>query len=99
MKPEASGSSKEQENGKEQVVNGKEEVVQGELEEVQDPELSEDEKAVLNLLKANSPIDLNALKGQSGLSNKKWDKAIKGLTKNKLAKVEKTEEGLFVSVV
>jgi lysyl-tRNA synthetase class 2 len=62
-------------------------------------QLSEDEKMVLNLLKANSPIDLNELKDQIGLSNKKWDKAIKGLTKNKLAKVEKTEEGLFVSVV
>ena len=35
----------------------------------------------------------------TGLSNKKWDKAIKGLTKNKLAKVEKTDEGLLVSVV
>jgi lysyl-tRNA synthetase class 2 len=31
------------------------------------------------------------------LSNKKWDKAIKGLTKNKLARVEKTDAGLFVS--
>jgi len=62
-------------------------------------ELTEDEKMVLNLLKANSPMDLNELKGQTGLSNKKWDKSIKGLTKNKLAKVEKTEEGLFVSLV
>ncbi len=61
--------------------------------------LSEDEKSVLTLLKANSPMDLNDLKGQTGLSNKKWDKAIKGLTKNKLAKVEKTEDGLLVSVV
>ena len=62
-------------------------------------ELTEDEKAVLNLLKVNSPIDLNELKGQTGLSNKKWDKAIKGLTKNKLAKVEKNDAGLFVSLV
>jgi len=62
-------------------------------------ELTDDEKAVLNDLKANSPIDLNALKGQTGLSNKKWDKAIKGLTKIKLAKVEKTDAGLFVSLV
>ena len=62
-------------------------------------ELTEDEKAVLNLLKANSPIDLNELKVQTGLSNKKWDKAIKGLTKNKLARVEKTDAGLFVSLV
>ncbi len=62
-------------------------------------ELSDDEKVVINLLKANSPIDLNELKAQTGLSNKKWDKAIKGLTKNKLAKVEKTDTGLFVSLV
>ena len=50
-------------------------------------------------MKDNSPIDLNELKGQAGLSNKKWDKAIKGLTKNKLARVEKTEAGLLVSLV
>jgi lysyl-tRNA synthetase class 2 len=62
-------------------------------------ELSEDEKLVLNLLKANSPIDLNALKEQSGLSNKKWDRAIKGLTQNKLARVEKTGEGLMLTLV
>jgi lysyl-tRNA synthetase class 2 len=62
-------------------------------------ELTEDEKLVLNLLKANSPMDRNELKEQTGLSNKKWDKAIKGLTKTKLARVEKTVEGLLVSVV
>ena len=62
-------------------------------------ELSDDEKAVLSILKDNSPIDLNELKGQTGLSNKKWDKAIKGLAKNRLAKVEKTDAGLFVSLV
>jgi lysyl-tRNA synthetase class 2 len=44
-------------------------------------------------------MDLNALKEQTGLSNKKWDMAIKGLTKNKLARVEKTEEGLLVSLL
>jgi lysyl-tRNA synthetase class 2 len=62
-------------------------------------ELSEEEKLVLDLLKANSPMDLNALKDQTGLSNKKWDKAIKGLTQHKLARVEKSDAGLFVSVV
>ncbi|MEZ4855774.1 MAG: lysine--tRNA ligase [Gelidibacter sp.] len=61
--------------------------------------LTDEEKAVLGILKTNSPIDLNALKGQSGLSNKKWDVTIKGLTKNKLAKVTKTDEGLFVEIL
>ena len=61
--------------------------------------MTDEEKAVFNLLKANSPVDLNALKTQSGLSNKKWDRTIKGLTKNKLAKVNKTEDGLFIEVI
>ncbi len=62
-------------------------------------DLNDEEKAVLNLLKANSPMDLNILKEQSALSNKKWDKTIKGLTKNGLAKINKTDEGLFVEVL
>ena len=65
----------------------------------EDIEMTDDEKMVFNILKDNSPIDLNDLKGQAGLSNKKWDKAIKGLTANKLAKVEKTDVGLFVSLL
>jgi len=67
--------------------------------EVKQVAMSDDEKVVFNILKANSPIDLNELKSQSGLSNKKWDKTIKGLTKHGLAKVNKTNDGLFVEVV
>ena len=52
-----------------------------------------------NILKSNSPICLNGLIAQSGLSNKKWDKTIKGLTKNNLAKVNKTDEGLFAELI
>lgn len=62
-------------------------------------EMTEDEKTVFTLLKGNSPITLEDLKAQSGLSNKKWDKAIKGLTASKVAKVEKTDENLMVSVL
>jgi lysyl-tRNA synthetase class 2 len=62
-------------------------------------EMSEEEKEIYKILKSNSPIDLTTLKTQSGLSNKKWDKAIKGLAKINLAKVNKTEEGLFVVLV
>ena len=61
--------------------------------------MSDDEKAVFEILKKNSPIDLNTLKTQSGLSNKKWDKSIKGLTKLGVAKVSKIDDGLFVEVV
>ena len=62
-------------------------------------ELNEEEKAVLAIISKTEKIDLIALKTQSGLSNKKWDKTIKGLTKKEVAKVTKTEDGLFVEVV
>ena len=64
-----------------------------------DINLTQDEKDLFAILKSNSPIDLSELKIQSGLSNKKWDKTIKGLTKNGVAKVNKTDNGLFVEVV
>ena len=62
-------------------------------------EMTEDEKAVYTILKTVSPLDLEKLKSESGLSKKKWDKAIKGLTKSKVAKVEKTDDGLMVSLL
>lgn len=62
-------------------------------------ELNDDERSVLEIITKAEKIDLNDLKSKSGLSNKKWDKTIKGLTKNKLAKVEKTEQGLFVEAI
>ncbi len=60
--------------------------------------IGEDAKAVLEILKKLEKTALNDLKEASGLSNKKWDKAIKDLTKNKLANVEKTDDGLFVEI-
>lgn len=58
--------------------------------------VSDEAKAVFELLKKAEKLELNDLKTQSGLTNKKWDKTIKELTKNNLAKVEKTNDGLFV---
>ena len=60
--------------------------------------LSDEAKSVIAILTKTEKIPLNELKTQSGLSNKKWDKTIKELTKNKLAKVEKTTEGLWVTL-
>ena len=62
-------------------------------------ELNDEEKAVLAIITKAEKIDLSALKTQSGLSNKKWDKTIKGLTKKEVAKVSKTNEGLFVEAL
>src|SRR5690554_3022022 len=61
--------------------------------------LEEDEKTVLAILNPNKKMTLNDLKTQAALSNKKWDKAIKGLTSKKMAKVEKTDDGLFIEIV
>ena len=98
LSPDATGEEGRGRRGE----RGKGEEQRAEREELRedsgDIELSDDEKIVFDLLKDNSPIELNVLKEQTGLSNKKWDKAIKGLTKNNLARVEKTEEGLVVSV-
>ena len=62
-------------------------------------DISEDEKAVLESLKKVVKIELAELKNQSGLSNKKWDKIIKDLTKNKVTRVENTPDGIFIEVI
>jgi len=60
--------------------------------------ISDEAKVVLELLKKAKKLPLNDLKTQSSLSNKKWDKTIKELTKNKLAKVTKTDYALVVEL-
>ncbi len=60
--------------------------------------LSDNEKAIFEILKSEKSIALNDLKDKSGLSNKGWDKGIKGLTKQGLAKVNKTDEALIVEL-
>jgi lysyl-tRNA synthetase class 2 len=62
-------------------------------------ELNEEEKSLMNFIKNNSPIELSFAKEESGLSNKKWDKTIKSLTKNKLASVKKINDKLIIEVV
>ena len=61
--------------------------------------LTKEEKIILDLLKNENPSALITLKEKSGLSNKKWDKSIKSLTKNKLAKVFKDENGLRMELI
>ncbi|MDG1571980.1 lysine--tRNA ligase [Robiginitalea sp. M366] len=61
-------------------------------------ELSEEEKAILEALKPAGEMDLAALKEEVGLSNKKWDKATKALSKKGLFEVIKTDAGLLARV-
>ena len=67
--------------------------------EVKQVALTDEEKIVLGILKNQSPIDLIELKIQSGLSNKKWDKTIKGLTKKSIARFLKSDDSLFVEMI
>lgn len=61
-------------------------------------ELSDEEKAILALLKPEGTLELGILKSKAGLSGKKWDKSMKSLAKHGLTKVNKTDEGLFVEL-
>ena len=62
-------------------------------------ELSEEEKKLIKFIKNNSPVELTLAKSESGLSNKKWDKTIKSLTKNKLASVKKINDKLIIEFI
>ena len=61
--------------------------------------LSEEEKSVLQLIKQNTPALLNEIKESAGLSNKKWDTAIKGLGQKKIVQVVKNDDGLFIELL
>lgn len=51
------------------------------------PELTEDEKFIIEILKANEGISIGDLKEKSALSGKKWDAASKGISKHGLMKI------------
>ncbi|MFK8273605.1 lysine--tRNA ligase [Capnocytophaga canimorsus] len=70
-----------------------------ETKATQSVELNEDEKMVFEILQKAETLPLEELKTQSGLSNKKWDKTIKGLTSKKAASVEKQGDNLLVKLV
>lgn len=64
------------------------------------PELNENEQIIFDALQKEGKTDLAALKEKVGLSNKKWDKGLKGLRKHELIKVEKNEdESLTIELV
>ena len=62
-------------------------------------DLSDNEKTIFEILKKEKTMNLLDLKSQAGLSNKGWDKGIKGLAKLGLTKVTKTEDSLIVELV
>lgn len=72
---------------------------QEKFNEKKGPELTDNEKLIFDILSKEQSMDLGALKDAAGLSNKQWDKGIKGLGKHGLTKVTKTDEGLIVDLV
>jgi lysyl-tRNA synthetase class 2 len=61
-------------------------------------EMSDNEKAIFEILKTQKRMNLSDLKAQVGLSNKAWDKGMKGLAKHGLTKVTKTDDALIVEL-
>ena len=61
--------------------------------------LSEEEKQINDLLKKEDTMVLNDLKGQTTLSNKKWDKTIKALCQKKIVNVEKNGDQLMIKII
>ena len=62
-------------------------------------ELTENEKNVLKLISRKTPAILQEIKQEANLSNKKWDKTIKGLSQKKIVKVEKVDKELIIKVI
>jgi lysyl-tRNA synthetase class 2 len=63
-------------------------------------ELGEDEKLIVNLLKAhNGSMSLQEIKEKSQLSGKKWDKASKTLSKLEVIKVEVEGDNKTMSLI
>ena len=63
------------------------------------PELNENEQLIFDILSKETPMELSVLKDAAGLSNKQWDKGIKGLAKHGLTKVTKTDDYLMVELI
>lgn len=61
-------------------------------------ELTAEEKKVLDLLRPEGEMNLSDLKEKAGLSNKKWDKATKGLTGKGLAEIRKEGQSLRIRI-
>ena len=61
-------------------------------------DLKDNEKVIYDILAEKKSMDLNELKSLIELSNKQWDKSLKGLAKQNLTQVEKTDAGLIISL-
>lgn len=70
-----------------------------EFETSKTDELSENEKAIYEILVERKSMSLEALKSMTGLSNKQWDKSLKALGKLGFTKATKTDAGVTINLV
>ena len=61
--------------------------------------LTEEEKNILEIIKQNSPAHLVDVKEKASLSNKKWDKSIKGLGQKKIIKIVKDKNTISIELL
>jgi lysyl-tRNA synthetase class 2 len=59
-------------------------------------QLNEDEINLIKNLDEKIPKELTDFKKQFNLSNKKWDKYLKNLSKKEIIKIYKDEKGLWI---
>lgn len=62
------------------------------------PELSENEQLVHDTLAASGEIELKDLKSKIELSNKQWDKTLKGLKSKGLTNVQKIDDRIVIAL-
>jgi len=60
---------------------------------------TEEEKNILEIIKQNSPAHLVDVKEKAGLSNKKWDKSIKGLGQKKIIRIVKEKNTISIELL
>ena len=63
------------------------------------PELNENEKLIFEILSKEGTMGINALKELTGLSNKQWDKSIKGLRNHEVVNVVKRGDEVYIEVL
>ncbi|WP_026950361.1 lysine--tRNA ligase [Algoriphagus mannitolivorans] len=62
-------------------------------------EMTEEEKVIFDLVSKNHPVALAEIKSQAGLSGKKWDVSMKGLTQKGVLAVRKEGDLLLIDVL
>lgn len=63
------------------------------------PELNDNEKLVFDILAKEGSMLLNDLKEQAGLSNKQWDKSVKGLRGHEVVNIVKKGEEIYIQAI